>query len=42
MLNTAMLRRLLITVAAISMTAFMATEIAAPAAAAVFPSHTGE
>ncbi len=41
MLNSAMLRRLFIALAALSITAFAAVEISAPAAAAVFPSFTG-
>lgn len=42
MLNSAMLRRLFLAVAALSMTAFAIAEITAPAGAAVFPSFTGE
>ncbi|BDV34898.1 hypothetical protein [Methylocystis iwaonis] len=42
MLNSAMLRRLFIALAALSITAFAAGDILAPAAAAVFPSCTGE
>jgi hypothetical protein len=42
MLDSAMLRRLFLAVAALSMTAFIVVEMSAPAAAAVFPSMTGE
>lgn len=41
MLNSAMLRRLFVALAALSITAVVAVELPAPAAAAVFPSFTG-
>lgn len=41
MLTSAMLRRLFVALAALSITAFVAVELSAPAAAAVFPSFTG-
>lgn len=40
MLNSSMLRRLFLALAALSMIAFAAAELSAPAAAAVFPSFT--
>jgi hypothetical protein len=38
MMTKAMLRRLLIAIAALAVSAFMAAEMSAPASAAVFPS----